>query len=228
MERRANVLDMSHHNNGAHIPDFHLIASQGIFAVCHKVTQGRGYVDPTYRQRMTVARNASLIWGGYAFINSDDGVAQAEHFLANAGTCDFYAADYEPNGASTPSMQTLVEFVRHVDDKTGKPCFIYSGNLIKETLTEKSWNANAYKSTAMRAATPEFFVRHPLWLAQYGPKAKIPWPWDRFALWQFTDKGDIAGSTGREDLNFFDGTREQFLELCKTGKVVNAPERPTS
>jgi hypothetical protein len=63
--------------------------------------------------------------------------------------------------------------------------------------------------------------RHRLWLAQYGPRAKVQASWDRYWLWQFTEgkandprRKRIAGipgnARGELDCDYYPGTAEQL------------------
>lgn len=200
--KSPNVLDMFHGDNRELLPDFAALKRQGIFAVCHKASQGWSFVDQKYIHRHDAAKLAGMCWGAYHFLTLGDGKRQAEKFLSVAGNdCHFYAADFEKNGANQASIFTLVDFVRAIDFATGKKCFIYSGDLIRESLNMK------VKSPEMAT----FFGGHPLWLAEYGPSEYVPWPWRDATLWQYSESGIVATIAGKVDLNFFDGTEADFL-----------------
>ena len=71
-----------------------------------------------------------------------------------------------------------------------------------------------------------FFQQHRLWLAEYGPKEQVPYPWNLpipnsanqsaqlpppgVWLWQFTETGNVGPLPGKTDGNFFDGTADQL------------------
>ena len=73
------VVDLSHHNPK---PDFARAAQAGAKGVIYKASQGTTGIDPTFRNNEPRARAAGLWWGAYHFATGSDGVAQAQHFLA--------------------------------------------------------------------------------------------------------------------------------------------------
>jgi exopolysaccharide biosynthesis protein/GH25 family lysozyme M1 (1,4-beta-N-acetylmuramidase) len=62
----------------------------------------------------------------------------------------------------------------------------------------------------------ELFKQYPLWIANYNTTSPlVPRPWTEWHLWQHTDKGDgskYGVASANIDLNYFDGTEEQFIE----------------
>lgn len=219
-----NVIDMYHGNN-VRTSDFALLRDAGILAIIHKASQGSHYVDPKYSERRKLVQAAGMLWGAYHFLDSTDPVKQADFFLESAGIADansepiLLACDYE-NSANQPTLQQCMAFMREVDRNSppGVSCVLYSGNLIRETLRP---HVGGHQDSAMQGVEA-FFQQHRLWLAEYGPKEKIPYPWDLpiakssneavsipapgVWLWQFTERGRVNPLTGNTDGNFFPGT----------------------
>ncbi len=194
------VADIYH---GDVVVDLKATAAAGIKGIIHKATQGTRIVDRTYGERREIARKHGLLWGAYHFANDEDVDAQVEHFLKVASPDDdtLLALDFEPNRNNTMSLDQAREFMQAIFEKTGRRPILYSGNLIKEELG--------------RTFDP-FFAMHRLWLAQYGPRAKLPPTWKKYWLWQYTGDGigplphAIAGIRGQVDLNIYAGTPEQL------------------
>jgi len=190
------VLDLSHHNV---IEDWGKVYASGIRGVIHKATQGGSFVDGDYAKRKADAKAAGLLFGAYHFADASDVTIQVEHFLKVVGTepDTLLALDFEPNGKNTMSLEQARQFLQMVYDKTGQRPILYSGNLLKEGLKKK--------------ADP-FFSSHRLWLAQYGPKAKLPNGFKSYWLWQYSGDGVngpgiIPGiKTKGVDCNVFGGT----------------------
>lgn len=223
-----NVIDM-YHGNGVKLSDFALLKAGGLFGIIHKVSQGSHYTDPLYLERRKAALDAGLLWGGYHFLDSSHVADQIDHFLNESGISDpgnpttALACDFE-NWKAQASLQQCQQFMAGVDSATppGVHSILYSGNLIRETLKA---HVGGFQNPAM-AGVEYFFQNHRLWLAEYGPRAKVPWPWsepivksgDQSAqmdapgvwLWQFTEKGRRAPLAGYTDGNFYDGTFEQL------------------
>jgi lysozyme len=194
------VLDLSHHNlvNG-----FDIIRGAGIVGIIFKCTQGTTYTDPTYAPRVAAARKAGLLTGAYHFNTGDAAKAQLEHFLKRAAPDDktLLALDWEANKGHDMSLSLAREFLTLLDEKVGRKAVLYSGNVAKEKLGNK---------------TDTFFGSHRLWLCQYGPKPRVQKSWRRPWLWQYTDgtagpqPWHVAGVSGLVDCNHFDGDAEQL------------------
>ncbi len=210
---RPCVLDISHHNEVVSWP---AIRDAGIFGIIHKATQGSGMVDKTYGPRRRQAESAGLRWGAYAFADSSDPKVQADHFLgvARPDANTLLALDWEDNGTRTMSVSQARVFLERVMQKTGRPpagVVIYGGNVLKEKIKSKEDMA--------------FFSQFPLWLCQYGPKAKLPKGWSSYFLWQYSESGQISGmaADGRIDLNVHGGK-----DLAAEWAVCTVPVMPAT
>lgn len=202
------VADMNHKNP----VDFGRIAAAGIVGVIHKATQGT-FVDNKYLSRRDLARHAGLEWGTYDFNTGDPVGDQVERFLA-AAKPDARTSlwlDFEDNRVSQMSIEQAREFLDRVDQATGRPCGIYSGNRLKTLLP------------AADAVTQLFVSRHPLWLCQYklrnydtleqlNAHIDLPAPWKQYFLLQYTGDGigpqphTVDGLEQGADLSTFNGT----------------------
>jgi lysozyme len=216
MDRTVNVIDMYHGNRVA-LPDFAALKRSGVYAIIHKASQGLHFADPVYAVRRQAAEAAGILWGAYHFLDASDPEEQADAFLKAAdfsnGTPLLLAADFETS-KSTPTLYQLMQFMKIVDSASPAQCVLYSGNLIRETLRPL---AGGHQDPKM-IGCESFFQAHRLWLAEYGPHARIPYPWcekitdGRTAqtpgvfLWQFTETGRVNPLTGVTDGNFFDGS----------------------
>lgn len=209
MAINLKVLDLSHHNDGPHGGpiDFKAIYDFGIRGIIHKCTQGTAMVDQQYAIRRQPALDAGLLWGAYHFATNDDVDAQVAHFLttAKADAATLMALDHEPNNGNQLDLAGAQAFLESGDQQLGRKLVLYSGNLIKEQLGD---NEN------------DFFGGHRLWLAQYGPVAKVPNAWDNYWLWQFSGDGVNnqgihvpgvnAAIASQLDMNTFDGSDDDL------------------
>ena len=198
------VTDISHHNN---VISFSSIKTAGIVGIIHKASQGTSFVDKMYDQRMPKALNAGLLWGAYHFATDAPVKKQVDFFLKSAQPTEktLLALDYEPNPqGGTMDLDQAREWCQLVFEKTGQKPVIYSGHLIKQDLGNDE---------------DDFLGSHRLWLAQYGPKAKVPAAWKDYWLWQYTGDGigpkphGVDGMSGDQlDLNVFNGKRETLIK----------------
>lgn len=200
---QPRVVDISHHNN---VQDLTATAAAGIWGVIHKASQGRNYRDPDYAARRIKAREAGLLWGAYHFNDGSDVAGQVDWFLKCAApdASTLLVLDFEDNPKSNMNVQQAVQFLRLLEQKTGRKGAIYSGNRLKETIGQLS------------AADSGYLGQHRLWLCQYGPRAVMPAGFSHYWLWQYTGDGSglpphnvpgiVAGNRGL-DLNVYDGDR---------------------
>jgi lysozyme len=192
------VVDLSHWDE---VTNWASIAQSGIVGVIYKATEGTGYVDETYASAKKSALAAGLLWGSYHFLDDEDPVLQAKHYLEKAeiGPDELFCCDYEEYG----------------DNSAGRvgQCVLYSGNWIKETGTNDS-----------------FWAEHRLWLAQYGTTPEVPDPWSEFWLWQYTGDGQgpephsVPGISGAAvDINSYQYGREQLAAEWSGGTIPEPP-----
>jgi lysozyme len=214
------VADMAHFNP----VNFSKIKAAGILGVIHKATQGVGMTDNQYAARRKAALAAGLLWGAYSFATGDDARAHAKHFLAVAqpDANTLLCLDYEDNARSPMSAQAAWDFMRAVEDATGRRCWIYGGNRIAEHISPLC-RANA--------AAADYFKARPLWLCQYKTRLpnidlaglkkhiRVPAPWDDFTLLQYTGDGvgplphTVDGLEPGADLNAFAGSDDELAAL---------------
>src|SRR5262249_33591515 len=130
---------------------------------------------------------------------------------------------YEDNPHSPMSAQQAWDFMREVEQRAGRMCWIYGGNRIAEHISPLCHSSSA---------AADYFKARPLWLCQYKtglpagidlPELKkhirVPAPWSGFTLLQYTGDGigplphTVNGLENGADLNVFDGTADQLAGL---------------
>lgn len=206
------VADMNHNNP----VDFAKLAAAGCVGVILKARQGIGFVDKAFHSRREAARAAGLKVGAYDFATHDDPVENASDFLETTGVDSdlSYWLDFEDNRASQMTGDQAAEFLDAVEQETGRACGIYGGNRIFEQITDDD----------------PWWALHPLWLCQYKtdrslrnadlaalkPRIRIPPPWTKWFLLQYTGDGigpsphTMPGLEDGADLNAFDGTADEL------------------
>lgn len=188
-------------------PDsFKKAKAAGLWGCIHKASEGSTWHDPKYRDRRAMAAEAGLLWGAYHFNLGDDYKTQAKNFITSAEPDEdtLLVLDFEDYVRGNMSVHNAVKFMKMVEDMCGRECAIYSGNRLKETISELS------KSDF------EYITSKRLWLCQYGPKPVVPKGFKKYWLWQYTGDGigplphQIDGFNPGEDLNVYDGSFEQL------------------
>lgn len=208
------VIDISIHNAVVKLAG---AKASGIVGVIHKATEGRTFVDRTYKARRQMAKDAGLLWGAYHFANDGDVRQQVANFFSTAEPDDntLMALDFEPNGNHTMSLEQAEMFVELAEAKLGRRIVLYSGNLIKETL--------ATHGTKERLA---WWGKRKLWLAQYSKTWHVPAAWAAPWLWQYSDgevgppPHGVSGITGAVDCNSYSGTPEQLAKEWAQEKIA--------
>lgn len=184
-----NVIDIYHGNT---VHDFSALKAAGILGVIHKCTQGAGYADPTYATRRKLATDAGLLWGAYSFNTGENVTAQITQFFSHAepDAQTLMALDFEDNPHSQMTLGQARQFLQSADAKLGRKLVLYSGNRIKDLLGGQ---------------IDSFIGSHRLWLAQYGPVARVQKSWTKPWLWQYSENGKLPGTDGAIDLNNYAG-----------------------
>lgn len=198
------VVDLSHHNT---ITSFKEAYDFGIRGIIHKATQGTGYSDQTYNRRKANALAAGMLWGAYHFADNSDPKKQVDHFfdMVQPDENTVMALDYEPNGGRTMNIKQARTFLEYGAQKLGRPLVLYSGNLIKETLSKPD----------------PFFNSHRLWLAQYSTQYQLPVGWSKYWIRQYTGDGSgaqphyVPGLGNGLDINTYEGSDEQLKSEWK-------------
>jgi len=225
-------IDVSN-NNGT--VDWHALRLQGEGELAFgfaKATDGRTYDDRFFAANWHGMRERGLHRGAYHYAEPQAAGSsaaairsaaqgEAEHFLSvldhvggvHAGDMP-PALDLETSHGLTPQqlllwVETWVERVHH---HVGRPPIIYTGGFWKGSLAgiaHDHWGC-------------------PLWLAQYGPRAQVPPPWEHWTIWQYTSSGAVHGHAGPLDLNWFHSTRAELEKLAggKAGAHAGAHAHP--
>ena len=179
--------------------------------------------DTKFSTSWSKAKQAGLARGSYWFYDSRyDPLKQAklwaEQIGSDLGEMHHYADFEESYGGlySSPAhmKQFVEEFMRLLPAaKVG----IYTAHYWWRDRMERV------------GANTAFFSKLPLWVANYGVQAPLlPSTWQTWELWQFTDSGD--GGTyglrngGSADLNYFNGTEEDFSTRYKVPNVEPTSE----
>lgn len=189
-------VDISNLNGSVNID---LIKDEGHAFVIAKATEGGTFVDKFYNDNIKKAKALGLVTGAYHFARFTDkskAIQEANFFksIAAAATPDFVVLDFEQecNGDMTDACLAFLNIVSSI-----APAVIYCNpSYIKAYL-----NSN--------------ITKYPLWVAHYGVSTPSTPLWGEYAIWQYSEKGQISGISGYVDLNYM---TENFYNFLKGGK----------
>jgi lysozyme len=182
------VIDLSHYQVIPH--DLNDTRAAGIEAVIHKMTEGTSKTDAKAHARYSLAKDAGMLFGLYHFLRPGKIREQADFFLDKASFAPdaLLVCDFEVDAIS---LYEVLAFLRRVEQVSGQKPVLYSGNTLK--------------AAGGAAKCPEL-ADYRLWIAQYRNTAPtLPRGYKSWWLWQYTEKGEIAGVDGTCDLNAYNG-----------------------
>ena len=209
--------------------DWNAAAGAGIQWAAIKATQGTYNTQSTFAANWANARAAGVVRGAYHFFDpTEDGVAQAQHFLDVVGPL---AADDLPplldlecpdgdseclgfaggTGAAPASVihQRVADFLDTVQTATGKRPVIYTSNAY--------FSSNGIDASACAS--------DPLWIAYPTSSGcfAVPSPWPAATMWQWSWTGYIPGIPDQVDRDRFLGTIDDLHAFAR-GSVTGATQ----
>ena len=165
-----------------------------------KATEGGDHGDDTFTQNFGQARKYGFIRGAYHYsIPKTDARKQADFFIRTVQLAKGDlppVLDVETTGKQSPQeLKTAVKtWLDRVEAHYGvKPILYTSYKFKKRYLSDSIFNA------------------YPYWIAHYYvDSVRYEGKWH---FWQHTDVGTVPGIEEEVDLNVFNGTMEELLEL---------------
>ena len=195
-------IDVSHYQG---VIDWPKVAAAGVKFVFIKATDGATLADPMAKTNASGAAAAGLPFGFYHFWRpTDDWRAQADFFLsviddaaplANAGVLPS-VLDIEVGSLSEDNQGDALSWVKAAP---GQIAIVYvSPSYARFNLTDPAW------------------IQYPLWSAHY---TELPQPntdkWPTWMFWQRQGNGTIPGISTPVDIDWFNGSEEDFQKLIQ-------------
>ncbi|MFC6150792.1 MULTISPECIES: glycoside hydrolase family 25 protein [Mumia] len=190
----ARGIDVSGHQHPRNRAiNFTKVRRAGFTYAFIKATEGRGFVNEWARADGRASARAGLATGFYHFARpSSSARRQAQHFLREVRRTGvrspMLVLDLETtDGRSRAHLRAWSRtWLATVERATGERPILYTG--------PGFWKGSVAGSQA--------FSKYPLWVAHYETKSPtVPGPWRRYAIWQHSDSGRVAGVPGRVDVN---------------------------
>jgi GH25 family lysozyme M1 (1,4-beta-N-acetylmuramidase) len=202
--RRDNVIDQ-YAGKPQYLGGFNSVKDDQIAFLIHKCSEGTSSWDNRYAARREVWMQGGPVkvtdvdgavlqippcWGAYHFFHGQDPAAEAKWFLqwAKLTATDIAVIDWENVGSSgyEPTATAADIFCSVVEQATGRPCWVYGGNVPRERLL-----------SSVGSAMLDRFSKRPLWLCAYVSETQVhidtPLPWKEAGPTLFQDDGDKYG-----------------------------------
>lgn len=167
-----------------------------------KATEGVDYLDPTFVEHWSAAKEHGFIRGAYHFfVAHDDPDAEADWYIKNVtlmkgDLLPIVDVERATKKETRGLKERLYHFLEKIEAHYGERPLIYTG--------KKFWDTHVGR----------VLPNHGLWIAQYGvDKPTLPSGWDEWAFWQFTQQAMIPGVEKPVDRNRFSGRREELEQL---------------
>ncbi|MDA2567480.1 GH25 family lysozyme [Bacillus cereus] len=209
-----HIVDLSHHNENI---DWG-IAHQCIEMAVIRVQYGSRLIDKKYQRNIAGCKEYGIPFGFYAygcFVSVNDAIVEAKDFLSRIDPeAKFLALDVEDDTVkameSRGNLNDIAEASQAFID-TCKADGYKVGFYVSHHL---------YHEYNLQSVQADF-----IWLPRYGtndgtPQVKPDFPCD---IWQYTDKGKLAGVPGDVDMNLLQG--DKTIDWYIGNPISNGPVR---
>lgn len=248
--KKPESYDVSHWKE---IPDFALVSPRPLLFIT-KASEAISFVDGKFVTFFEGMKQIGVVRGAFHFFRKAfDATQQAQHFINTikpyVTAKDILILDVEEGGETAAQLKTWFEVVRakypnnivllYSRKNILDPILMFLKRLVSnvfgETADRLLFGGHPLNAIQMTTAQREYFKSIPTWVAGYPlnpdlyssiPSFYIP-DQARFGpawLWQYSDKGQVAGIQGSVDLNLIDPV---FLALIDGGVPPPPPNGGT-
>ena len=205
-------IDISSHQHNSRSIDIPTAIDGGQEFVFVKATEGTDYVNPHFRSDVIKAMDKDVPVGFYHYAKPSnslqDAKKQAQAFVKKTGIDRGVKSlppvlDIEEDNGVDNAKDLIAwtqQFVNEVKTLTGQEVMIY---------TYPSFWKNEMGNTSA-------FNNLPLWIADYNNSTQpgsLIGGWDDWTFWQYSSDGLIDGYHKNIDVNLFNGSKQELVEL---------------
>lgn len=198
-------IDISHHQD---VIDWDLLTRANLDFAFIKATEGGDHKDTKFEENWKRAGDIGLVRGAYHYFTfCKSGREQALNFIETVPVAEpslppVIDLEYGGNCSARPTKEEVVkeigEFSNLVESRYGKTPLIYA-------------TYQTYR---------DFLVGelpgHMIWIRDIYSKPRLN-DGREWTFWQYTHRGRLLGIDGFVDLNVYNGSREQFIEMVDGG-----------
>lgn len=179
-----------------------------------RVSDGKNSLDTQFAANWKNTKTAGVVRGTYQFFRpSQDPIVQADLLLSqlskNGGlqpgdlppVLDLESTDSQP---AATVVARAKQWLAHVEAALGVRPIVYTAAFMSSTIGNN-------------------FSGYTLWVANYGVTCPtMPSGWSKWAFWQSSDSGSVAGISGGVDTDVFDGSLADLKKLTLQAKPADA------
>lgn len=195
-------IDISHYQDNINWDKLRNAQIQGspVSFVFVKATEGTNILDENFNQNFFNAKKNDIIRGAYHFFSTtSSGKAQAKYYckMVQLDEKDLPPVlDVESIGLYSPKklQKEVLEWLREVEKHYGVTPILYT----------------YYKFKTSYLNNPEL-DKYPHWIAHYYVDSLVYK--GEWKFWQHTDAGKVDGIKGNVDVNLFNGSYQDLLDL---------------
>lgn len=180
---------------------------KGVPAVCCKVTEGTGYVNPDYSRAKSNAASHNVFFFAYHFLHAGNATDQAAWCHQHAKTTPLML-DVEPVGGSHPSLMDVAEFIAAYRANGGTIHLVYLPHWYWQQIGSPSLSTLKDANLCLVSSQYTSFASGAGWAA-YGGVTPV--------IWQYSQSNLLNGHT--VDYNAYRGTLTQLKSRVRTGKL---------
>lgn len=197
---KVKGIDVSSHQDKI---DWKQVKDAGYQFAFLKASEGVDWVDPTFAENRTGAKDAGVAVGYYHYFRPNDPVdAQVKNFVDTVGKA-------EPN-----SLRLVIDAE---DDSMWKPYTVQQRVKMIDDWCQGVKKALGVTPQLSVYSSPSFvnqilgngsqLGKYSLWIAHYNVAEPIlPKPWSKWDFWQYKDDGNVPGiPAGGVDLDMYNG-----------------------
>ena len=207
-------IDVSHYQSVIH---WDSIAMQGFQFAFVKATEGTTYADSLFSKNWQSLAEVPIIRGAYHFYRPQEPPAQQLYHYLDVTHLQI--------GDLPPVLDVeLLDGVNKVKLISGMMTWLYLAE-VKTGLRPIIYTNFKFYNKFLAG----YFDEYPIWIARYSSRKPFLMDERPWSFWQYGNRGRVQGILGDVDLNVFNGTYLELLELCKApDPVLSKTARPPS
>jgi lysozyme len=202
-------VDVSHHQGEVKWP---LVAATEVRFAYAKATEGKRFRDPAFGANWPGIKSAGLRRGAYHFFRPAHPLtAQIDFFASVVGSLD--PTDLAPMlDIEEVATESGGDQWDAIAPEERVPLILNALGVLEAQLGRRPIVYVRRGFVSAKLPNAQGLAAYPLWIAHYTDATQpiTPLVWDRWTIWQHSEKGQVAGIDGHVDLDQFNGGLDEL------------------